>query len=617
MGVGVQTAAEIRENLAEQLDWRFAERDDVAVAQALQRGEAVDGMHTLDEAGLLDGFFVFLKESQIMEHWLRVTIEAVQRVFLPSIYFILLYGVRVLFGIASTNALPSLLFSNVAVMTLIGFNAWQVAQGMTQRGSKLRREGSAYSLMDPQTLAHTICKASAQELEQLFNGTIRCLATFGVFMAEVMVAVDGTRVVTTERFGGCGCLAESKWKWNRQGVRVEWVELIFGWRLIALIDLTTLIPLAIKIVQIQAHEAPYLLELVRQAQANLEPYSRIGWLVVDRAYVDGPSLYELDQMGILFVVIAKSNMAARTTALALSTQAPRYERIETVRRGQGRDAWMEEWVTQVQSVTGIRTWSNYRPPKVPGKRLRWKDRPALNAVVVRLWRNQIPSKDGPRVYLTNAPVDNPWTIVDAYDDRSWIENGLFRNSKQFWQLTRWFPEKTEAGVCAHLTFVMLMVATATAYRLWDKAQSGAPHHVPDQQIDRISYRKLAIDTGEITQMPAPTPAAVTHLARAIAPPTAPETMGESTPDQPATVLAHSLLAGQGPLRWRRQLQRENRDKVIVFIGSLYGIFDTHEFLVLSGVPFRQLPPHLGSREDVLRRYGCHPCPATILPVPDT
>ena len=30
MGTRVQTAAEIRENLAEQLDWRFAERDDEA-----------------------------------------------------------------------------------------------------------------------------------------------------------------------------------------------------------------------------------------------------------------------------------------------------------------------------------------------------------------------------------------------------------------------------------------------------------------------------------------------------------------------------------------------------------------------------------------------------------
>jgi len=276
-------------------------------------------------------------------------------------------------------------------------------------------------------------------------------------------------------------------------------------------------------------------------------------------------------------------------------------------------------------VRGIRTWSNYRPPKLPGKRLRWQDRPALNAVVVRLWRNQTPSQDGPRVYLTNAPVDNPWTIVDAYDDRSWIENGLFRTSKQFWRLTRWFPEKTEAGVRSHLTFVMLIFATATAYRLWDKARSGATHHVPDQQISRTVHRVVTPDTGEIIPGPQPVRPLPTHLASVVAPqppdplgsrvsdPTAPETAA----NPPSDFLAHSLLGGQGTLRWRRQLQRENRDKLIVFIGQQYGIFDTHEFLVLLGVPLRELPPHLGSREEVLRRYACDANPAINVRAPDT
>ena len=36
------TQAEIREHLSEQLDWRFAERNDTAVAQALYAGRAVD-----------------------------------------------------------------------------------------------------------------------------------------------------------------------------------------------------------------------------------------------------------------------------------------------------------------------------------------------------------------------------------------------------------------------------------------------------------------------------------------------------------------------------------------------------------------------------------------------
>lgn len=566
-----QTAADVRRNLAENLDWHFAERDDAQVAQALHRGEPIDAVHTLDEAGLLDGFFKFLEAHDILSHWETFTIGGVYRVFVPAIYFLLLYGTRILFGIASTNALPELLFSNVAVMTLLGFNAHLVENGMTRRGAQQRTGERPYVLMDPQTLADTICKTEHRELERLFNGTIQRLAAAGVFAARVMAVVDGTRVETTPKYQGCGRQSVTHRHRNRQGVWVETVELVYGWRLIVLLDLMTMIPLAIKIVQIQEHEAPHLLDLLRQAQENLAPHSRIVTLVVDRAYVDGPTLYKIEQLGITWYLTAKSNMRARRTALALSAEREILERVTRVTHGHGRDATVEKVRTRVVAVEGIRTWDNYRPPQEETGRLPFAQRPALNAVVIKEWRNKTPSAaTGPRVILTNGPVDDPWTLVDAYDDRSWIENGLFRNSKQFWTLTRWFPQKNEAGVRAHLTFVMLMVATATAYRLWDKAQS------------------------QLLSAP------LSHLARSQPPA---DDTDEETPPDPLQ-LAHSLLEGQGPQRWRRELQRENRDKLIVFIDDHYGIFETYEFLVLSGVPVRQLPPHLGTPDDVLRRFGC-------------
>ena len=601
MGYQPQTAADVRGNLAEQLDWQLAERDDQAVAQALVSGAGVDAVHTLDEAGLLDGFFVFLQETKVLAHWQSFQLEAVQRVFLPAIFFVLLYGVRVLFGIESTNALPRLLFSNVAVMSLIGFTAYQVGHGLSRRGATGRGEASDYVLMDPQTLAETISKASAAELERLFNGTIHCLAAFGVFMAEVMVAVDGTPVVTPATYLGCGCQRKKRRRRNRAGVEVKEVELVFGWRLIVLVDLITLIPLALKIVRIQSHEAPYLLELVRQAQHNLEPYSRIRWLVVDRAYVDGPSLYALHQLGIKFVVIAKTNMKIYATARRLSQTALIHERVETCSHGHGRQAWTEHLVSRVRAVTDLRDWAAYRPPQPPGRRLARSNRPALNAVVVQQWRNDIPT-GGARVYLTNLTVADPWPVVDAYDDRSWIENGLFRHSKQFWRLTRWFPQKTEAGVRSHLLFVMLMFALTTAYRLWDKhsAQAALPPAAPPP----VAYRQIDPHTGEVTDRPNSPPPAPTHLASHLPLATDTEPVAPAQDDPPS--LAYSLLDGQGTARWRRELAQQNRDKVIVFKGNRYGIFDTHELMVLSGIPVRDLPPHLGSPTDILRRYGCLP-----------
>jgi len=602
MGYPAQTTTDVRANLIEQLDWHFAERDDQAIAQALVSGAGVDGVHTLDEAGLLDGFFAFLQETKVMNHWQSFQLEAVQRVFVPAIAFVLLYGVRVLFGIGSSNALPQLLFSNIAVMNLIGFTAYQVVHGLSQRGAAARTEASSYVLMDPQTLAGTISQASASELERLFNGTIHCLAAFGVFMAEVMVAVDGTPVVTPATYRGCGRQRQKRRRRNRAGVTVKEVEIVFGWRLIVLVDLVSLIPLALKIVRIQSHEAPYLLTLVRQAQLNLEPYSRICWLVVDRAYVDGPSLYALHQLGIKFVVIAKTNMQIYATARRLSQRALIHERVETRAHGHGDQAWTHKVVSQVRAVTDLRDWAAYRPPQQPGKRLARRDRPALNAVVVQQWRNNIPT-GGARVYLTNLSVTNPWLVVDAYDDRSWIENGLFRQNKQFWRLTRWFPQKSEAGVRSHLVFVMLMFAVTTAYRLWDKhsAQDAPPPADPIQSP--VSYRQIDPLTGEVTDPPLTLPTPNTHLASHL--PLATDTEAVA-PAQTSPTLAYSLLGGQGTARWRRELAQHNRDKVIVFKDHRYGIFDTHELMVLSGIPVRDLPAHLGSRTDILRRYGCLP-----------
>ena len=68
-----------------------------------------------------------------------MALPGVKRVLIPVTQLVVLYLLKTLYGIASMNALPPLLFSNVALMTLIGFNAQHVAQGFTRRGDDRRR----------------------------------------------------------------------------------------------------------------------------------------------------------------------------------------------------------------------------------------------------------------------------------------------------------------------------------------------------------------------------------------------------------------------------------------------------------------------------------------------
>jgi len=50
-------------------------------------------------------------------------------------------------------------------------------------------------------------------------------------------------------------------------------------------------------------------------------------------------------------------------------------------------------------------------------------------------------------------------------------------------------------------------------------------------------------------------------------------------------------------------KQENRDKVLVFVADTYGIF---HLAVLAGMRLTVVPPHLGSPQAILQRYGISP-----------
>jgi hypothetical protein len=100
------------------------------VARRLDRKQEIDGVYRLDEGAVLDDFFHFLPAVGVMALLEQSQGAAIQREMIPFVQYVLLYGVKTLFGIESIKALPSLLFSNEALMQLVGFNAQQVRQGI-------------------------------------------------------------------------------------------------------------------------------------------------------------------------------------------------------------------------------------------------------------------------------------------------------------------------------------------------------------------------------------------------------------------------------------------------------------------------------------------------------
>lgn len=275
--------------------------------------------------------------------------------------------------------------------------------------------------------------------------------------------------------------------------------------------------------------------------------------MIDRGYLDGADLWQVDQKGIRFVIVGKSNMLVVQDAQGIAKGERTRVRERVVRHGHGKTAKEERLRTELVGIEALTSYDSYGEAEQTQQAHRrdYVGEP-INAVVVRRWDNRIP-KGGGTVYLTKGDVSDPFVIFDPSDWRSVIENGIFKEGKHPWHLLC-FPKRTEAAVRVHVFFTLLVMALCTAFRLC-QAQAAA------------------------------TPTQATEVL---------------------PTLSSTLLAAEGTARWRQRLREENRDKIIVFIGSSYGIFHLAEFAVLTHLPLRRLPPSLGSPQAVLQRFGISP-----------
>jgi hypothetical protein len=188
----------------ERLNWQLASRNDERVAQALYGGEEIEEMHELSEAGLLDEFFVFVEQVGMMAVLEQQELPGVRRVRVPTIQFVLLYLLKVLFGGQSMNELPRWLFSNIALMELVGFNARQIEEGLTKRGDAQRQTKKKQGPLSPQCLADNISKLPREQMETLFNQMVQCIVGWGCWMESASRHWMGANCPRPRRMKGGG-----------------------------------------------------------------------------------------------------------------------------------------------------------------------------------------------------------------------------------------------------------------------------------------------------------------------------------------------------------------------------------------------------------------------------
>jgi hypothetical protein len=460
-----QTRDEITQNVAERWCWEVARRDDSRVARRLYRKQAVDGVYRLDEGAVLDDFFHCLQAIGVMTLLAEAHGTAIQRAMVPFGQDVLLDGLKTLFGMERIKALPTLRFSDEALMRRVGFHAQQVRQGICQRGAAKRQGERHPGPICPDTLAKNLVQGNLRQLEAVFNGALRALAQAGVFGKKVTGIADGTDLETTERYRGGGQATRKVRIDDKYGHRHDIEVTVSGGNVLLLIEAVTQMPLAVTVGPLQEHEALWARALGTHARMHLAGASRLAKVVFDQGCLDGTTLWWLDQQGLRCVVPAKTTMAVTADARAQAAAGEGItadRRGQTVRHGQGKTAWTARQATEVVGVTALTTDDQYgTPDHAPQANRRDFQAHPSNAVVVRKWHGKDDGPGGKTVLLTTASVQKPLQVFDADDDRRLIENCGIKETTQQWEWGQ-PPQTTPRAVRVQVMFTLWMFALATA-----------------------------------------------------------------------------------------------------------------------------------------------------------
>jgi len=538
------TRDQLQETLCDRLFWHTAQRDDAKIADHLFHRHEMDVVYAMDEATLFDSFFNYLQEIEVFPLLEHLDPKKQQRKNIPFMQLVLVFLMKVVGSIKTIDEISDLLLTDELLMSMCGFNAHQVKNGSCDRGTKLRKTPipEIRGSLCVDTVANHVVTITPRRIENFFNRCIQQLAKQGVFPKEIHAACDATLYETTSKFKGCGCVTH-KVKVKARGYRKvgelkEVSVTLYGWKVWAIYEIKTGIPLAIKIDTIEKPDNLHILRVLEQAKENVKPSSRIDSLVIDRGFLDGKVLYQIDQQGIEFVIPLKRSMEATKDArqLALDSEnfPPVTREVELV-HGYGKKKYTEKVITTLVGVPDLLTcdWFNPEGSKANTTKKDYEPIP-LNAVVVKQWDNQIPPLEKQVVFITNVDVKDPFIAFDRYDDRSLIENKLFREVKQNWHFEH-PPKKTKQGVFVQVYMIMAMKALTTAYLKWQEEQL-----------------KL-------------------------------EALGKPSTWQ----------------MYRRKLKVINRNKLIVFVGQCFGIFPSHEVFMLANVPVYKIAKELNVTRDQL------------------
>ena len=485
---------EASQHTAERLVWFTARKDQEGIAKGIADGKDLEEIYGLGDAALFDEFFCFLDEFEIPKLFKKLDPKTGKRVSNVSFHAVLLiYLMRIVCGLPFFWNIKSVILQSQSLMRLVGFNGRQIRKGTSERGKRKQKSGSQEACAGepeksqdeddkipirgpfcPQSIGKFVSAILASALERFFNGVIRILAAHSFFPKRVHALLDASEIQTTENCEGCGKVRKEKAPELRlrKGRIRKVAEVVFGFKIWVVWDANSKLPLAMRFATINVADINLAQEVVAQAMTNLGEHATIKSLAIDRGFLDGKFMWWLDQNGIIFQIPAKKNLGVYADALSLVGTGTRKVRTKKRHTGRGktRKTVIDTW--EVEGIEGL-TSAGFYGELGSGSHENRKDfvPNPLNAVVVLTDPFKVNNpKSDTMVILTNGDVKkNAMRTYKAYDERSEIENGMFREGKQAWFLER-AAQNTEASFRAHVYLTIATIALTSAFRTWMDAE---------------------------------------------------------------------------------------------------------------------------------------------------
>jgi hypothetical protein len=241
---------QMQDTLCNRLFWHTAERDDARGAHHLFYRREMDIVYSMDEATLFDSFFNYLQEIGVFPFLEYLDPQKQQRKNVPFFQLVLVFLMKVIGSIKSVEELSDLLLTDEVLMSICGFNAYQVKNGSCERGTKLRKTPipEIRGSLCVDTVANHIVRITPRKIENFFNRCIQQLAKQKIFPENIHAVCDATLYETTSKYKGCGSVSykrKVKARGRRKSGELKKVKVtLYGWKVWAIYEIKTGIPLA-------------------------------------------------------------------------------------------------------------------------------------------------------------------------------------------------------------------------------------------------------------------------------------------------------------------------------------------------------------------------------------